>query len=424
VAESPLPQRVERRSASIAAAALIAIVSLVVTNAPVGGVDTVPFGAVELLNLAVGTASGQPQLTSGGGRAILSWVEAASARAALRFAERTSPGWSRPRVVLSSEDLLVNPADVPSVRARADGTLAAHWLQKTDPSPEVYDLRVSTSKDDGRTWSQPVAPHRDGTRTQHGFASLFDLPAGALGIVWLDGRSTKPGARDASQAGDMQLVGTVLGADGRLQAESVVDPRVCDCCSTSAAVTSEGVIVAYRGRSADEVRDIHVARLVRGRWSAPALVHRDGWRIVGCPVNGPATSARGQDVAVAWFTVQSGQGRAMVAFSRDGGRTFGPPVRIDDEGTSGRLQVALLEDRSAVVSWIEAGNARSQLRVRRVEGNGTRSAPMTVAGGLGNQHPRMIEHEGELLFAWVESTRGTTRVRTARAAVHAAGGGR
>ena len=38
----------------------------------------------------------------------------------------------------------------------------------------------------------PVSPHHDGTQTEHGFASLFQAPGAGLGMVWIDGRATRP----------------------------------------------------------------------------------------------------------------------------------------------------------------------------------------------------------------------------------------
>jgi hypothetical protein len=122
-------------------------------------------------------------------------------------------------------------------------------------------------------------------------------------------------------------------------------------------------------------------------------------------------------VAIGWFTVQAGAGRAYAAFSEDSGRTFGEPVRVDDGTAIGRLQVSILPDGAAVVSWIESTKLGSQLKVRRIERSGTRSAPIVVADAPGSAHPRMTATSRELLLAWVEQTRGTTRVRTARAAL-------
>jgi hypothetical protein len=384
--------------------------------------------AVEALPSPAGANSAEPQLTVQGDRAILSWIERAGQRATVKLAERTASGWSEARTVVSGANLFVNFADVPSVRALADGTLAAHWLQEGRGNPDAYNVRLAWSKDGGRTWSPPTSPHHDGTQTQHGFASLFQAPGAGLGLVWLDGRATNPEAPEGSpEAGNMGLRAAVYGPDGKQRSETVIAARVCECCSTATAVTSDGAIVAFRNRSDKEVRDIYVSRLVDGRWSAPTPVHNDGWRLNACPINGPALSARNRDVAVAWFTVQQDQGRAFAAFSRDAGRTFGPPIRVDEAGSLGRVNIELLTDGSAAVSWVEFANQRSQFRVRRVEPGGARSTSVTIAGiteGRTSGVPRLVHDRDELLFAWAETDKGTSRIRTAKASLPAGSPGR
>lgn len=363
--------------------------------------------------------SAQPQLSAVAGHAILSWIERSGSRATLKFAERTRSGWSPPHIVASGDDWFVNWADVPSVTALADGTVAAHWLQKSAASTYAYDVRLSFSKDGGRTWSPSVTPHHDGTATEHGFATLFPAPGAGLGLVWLDGRAMKADGHDAH--GNMSVRAAVFDRAGKQLSEALVDDRVCECCPTTAAVTSDGIIVAYRNRSSEEVRDIYVARFSSGRWSEPTPVHDDLWRINACPVNGPALSARGRDVTIAWFNALRDQGHVFVAFSRDGGRTFGRPIRVDETGSLGRVDVELLADGSAAVAWIEFANQRAQFQARRVTPAGERSTPVTVAGigaTRASGYPRLARYGNELLFAWTETGNGASRVRTAVAVLN------
>ena len=377
---------------------------------------------MEPLPSPAGSASStSPKLTVGNGRIILSWLEPTESGTALKFAEHTGSGWSEPRVVTSGTDLFVLDADVPSVRVLSDGTLVAHWLEEDGPNPEAYRLPLSWSKDGGRTWLRPTYPHHDKTQTQHGFASLFQAPGAGLGLVWLDGRGTNPDQPDAPNS-NMALWAAVYGPEGRQVSEKAVDSRVCECCQTSVATTSEGVIAAYRDRSADEIRDIHVSRFDGSQWSAPAVVHADGWQINGCPVNGPAIDARGRDVAVAWYTAKNDEGQALAAFSHDGGRTFGQPIRVDDRASLGHVGIALLADGSAVASFVEVESS-SQFRARRIEPNGARSPAATIAIVSGMQHPSLAQGPGELVFAWTEPGKnGPPVVRTARASLGAVGG--
>ena len=257
------------------------------------------------------------------------------------------------------------------------------------------------------------------------------MPGAGLGLVWLDGRAMKPQAGHGGHGaggGAMSVRSATFDSEWKQTSEMPLDLRVCECCPTTAAVTSDGPIAAFRNRTDDEVRDIYISRLENGKWSEPKPVHEDGWQINACPVNGPMLSARGRDVAVAWFTVKEDQGRAFVAFSQDAGRTFGAPIRLDDSGSLGRVDVELMPDGSAVASWIEFADERAQFRARRVDRSGGRSAAITVsslAGGRASGYPRMAAHTAhtapgdEVVFAWTESANGATRLRTALARWHA-----
>src|SRR5947209_2078196 len=367
------------RSRSLLIAASLALciaVSVLAAEYARSSPDTSAPLRIEPLASPAGANSSEPQLTSQGDRVILSWLEVSGDRATLKFAERTASGWSGAQTAASGTHFFINSFDVPSVHALADGTLAAHWEERlgADEDSDASKVMLSWSRDGGRTWSAPVSPHHDGTQTEHGFVSLFQAPSAGLGLVWIDGRATNP----ETESGDMSLRSSVYDAAGKQLRETVVAPRVCECCSTSAAETSDGVIVAFRNRSASEVRDIYVTRFAEGRWSAPAIVHADGWMIDACPINGPAIAARGRDVAVAWFMAKGDQGRAFVAFSHDAGRTFAVPVRVDDAGSFGRLGVQLLDDGSAAVMWIEKASPRTPLRARLINSAGAPLSPVTV----------------------------------------------
>jgi hypothetical protein len=384
--------------------------------------------------------SAQPQLSVSGRGVLLSWVERTGDLAALKFAERTPAGWTTPRTIASGRDWFVNWADVPSALRLPSGAIVAHWLQKSGPGTYAYDVRLSHSLDDGRTWSASYLPHHDGTRTEHGFASLFPM-GGGFGVVFLDGRNMlapKP-REDAKAASDhggehgsgaMSVRFAQFNETFRQIADTAVDTKVCECCPTAAAVTAEGVIAAYRDRSDEEIRDNYVARYVGGKWTAPRAVFNDNWKIAACPVNGPALAANGRSVVMTWFTVKQDQGQAYLAFSDDAGATFGKPIRVDDGGSLGRVDVALLPDGAALATWIEfvdqpvapkgAGEAGcAQFRARRIGRDGTRSAAVTVSGIAGSRasgYPRAAIANGEVVFAWTESADGGgLHVRTASA---------
>ena len=205
----------------------------------------------------------------------------------------------------------------------------------------------------------------------------------------------------------MALYAARFDASGRQLAEEPVNGRVCECCSTSVALTPDGPIAAFRDRSPQEIRDIHVSRFQDGAWSPAVPVHADNWRIDACPVNGPAIGASGSTVAVAWFTATSDEGHAYAAFSKDAGRTWGEPIRLDDKTALGHVAIDVLDDGAAVASWVEFDDQRSRFLARRIEASGQVSEVVEPAGastGRVSGQPRLSRVGNDLVFAWTEST--------------------
>jgi hypothetical protein len=358
---------------------------------------------VEPLDLPAGANSMAPQLTSSSRGVLASWLEQADPEFVLKYAERSSTGWSPAVKVASSKDWFVSAADVPTVMRMKDGTIVANWYPAVDFRLEAYDIRLAYSTDDGKTWSRPLVPHHDRTRTQHGFVSMFEMPAGGLGLVWLDGRNQGRQPEDA----EMALYFGSFDTSWKQTAEIAANARVCECCTTSAVVTPDGVVAAFRDRSPREIRDIYVTRLENGKWTDAQAVHADNWEIDACPVNGPALSARASQLAAAWFTAKDDNGRAFAAFSSDAGRTWGTPIRLDDQASLGHVDVELLDDGSAIATWVEFADNRSQFRMRRVDSSGTRSPSITINGNSRvSGYPRVARSGSELVFAWTEGVEG------------------
>jgi hypothetical protein len=362
-----------------------------------------------------GATSAEPNLfTASDGRVYLTWLEKKGENAhVLRFAVRKESGWSEPGTIIEAENLVVNWADFPSLIALPGGTLVAHWLVKSGTDGHAYDVNIARSTDGGKSWSKPLAPHRDGTQTEHGFVSMLPAAGGQTFAVWLDGRNFKGDSHSATN--EMTLRYASLDSKGQPTNEVVLDSRVCDCCQTSAALTSEGPIVAYRDRSDKELRDISIVRLLKGRWTEPRTLHADGWEIHGCPVNGPAVSADGRKVALAWFTGAKDVPRVKVIFSSDAGQTFGQSIQVDEGHPAGRVDVEVLGDGSALVTWLENTINGGEIKVRRVRPDGSRDEAKTLSDSSVARvsgFPRSARVGNEVIFAWTQPDK-PSRVRTA-----------
>ncbi len=399
---------------------LAVVVAVVVPSVGVG-VHARPVAAPTLadsLASPTGRGAAEPNLAVGAdGRVYMSWLEPADSGHALKFAALAGDRWSAPRTIRTGRDFFVNWADFPSIEVLGGNRLVAHWLQRTGTSTYAYGVRVALSSDGGATWSPPITPHRDSSQTEHGFVAMWREGA-SLGAVWLDGRKFRKDGHDKSN--EMMLVTTTIDARGKRGAEVRLDERTCDCCQNAAAMTSAGPIVAYRNRTTDEIRDIYVTRRVSGKWTSGAAVHDDGWKIAACPVNGPSIDARGNRVALAWFTGANDSARVKLAFSPNAGASFGAPVRIDDGKPAGRVDTSVLPDGSALVTWIErTGGDTAAVRARRVSRDGKVGPATTIASssaGRASGFPRAVVTGKHVVFAWTVPGRPSS-VRVARAAL-------
>ena len=320
----------------------------------------------------------------------------------MKFAERSASGWWRREASFRA------PTSWSTRRTcrRFQRSPAARWWPTGSgkrPDPKAYNL-ASVVDDGGATWSPPVTPHHDGTKTQHGFASLFQAPGAGLGLVWLDGRAADPESPKAT--GNVSLRAAVFIRAGGSRGNGR---------STSGYA------------SAPDFRRHHIGgtsyHIPRRRMRRSAIFSSRGWRRddgrrrrghttggrSSVPVNGAAISARGRDVAVAWFSAKDGP-HAYVALSRDAGRRAALSARVDEVAAIGHVRaVHMFSDGSAAVSWVEFADQQAQFKIRRITSNGgtrqrSRSREReTIASPAGQG---LVRSGNDLVLAWTETNKG------------------
>lgn len=351
------------------------------------------------------------------GGTYLVWLEPAGDGAhALEFSALEGQTWAAPREISRGSDWFVNWADHPSIAAAADGTLLAHWLVHTGRKEGSYGygIRVARSTDRGATWSTIFEDGMENVSDYAGFMTFGFEPEGARAVYLSPVAPDRGGSAHEHGAEPTKTLAAVhFDSSGTPIARQVIDGDVCSCCTTDVAATDEGLVAVYRDHLPGDIRDISIARLEKRGWTGPSRVHADGWQIAGCPTNGPVVDARGQAVAVAWFTAAKDTPRVKLAFSADGGRSFGAPVTVDDGRPVGWPGIVLLEDGSTAVSWLERrGEGVGEILVRRITAGRPPGPPVVVARSVSGRVtgiPQMVRASDRLVLAW----RADNRVLTA-----------
>ncbi len=339
------------------------------------------------------------------GKLLMSWVEVAEDESStLRYVIRNGAQWSPPRTIATKRQLFRHPAEAPGVVSLKDGTLVAHWVEMP-PDSEAEFAYVSSSKD-GTRWSAPVMAHKDRSQNLHGLASMTASGEQEVSLIWLEALK---GEDEPSV-----LKRTVVNAAGAVVREENLDTDVCTCCPTSVVRTAKGLLVAYRGHNAQDIRDITVKRFEGGKWTPAKVVGTDNWKINACPTNAASAAAKGDRVAVAWYTGAGNQYKTQLAFSTDGGATFGKPVLVSTGHSFGYASVTLDDEGGAIVSWLEQGKDTTGLLARYVTSAGVAGPVLQVAQGSkqGLGHPRLLQLGKETWIAWGNSD--NAKAQTAR----------
>ncbi len=358
--------------------------------------------AVTPMVAPVETGSGEPNLfTDGGGKTYLTWIEENGDSSKLKYAILQEEVWSEPKEIIKGVDWFINWADYPAIAVTKSQAMMAHILQRSGEGTYAYDVKLIASAD-GTSWNNPLLLHNDGKQAEHGFVTL--VPYGNnFFAAWLDGRNTVSEEMEDHEGhhGAMSIRAAMLDAQGNKIEEWELDNKTCDCCQTTAAITANGPVVLYRNRSDEEIRDIAIVRWIDNQWTSPKIIYPDNWKIAGCPVNGPRVDAIGNHLSVAWFTAKQEEAMVYIIFSSDGGETFGEAVRVDEGKTIGRVDLVMLDENRAAITWMEG----QQIKMRIVHSDGKKEEPVIIAttsDSRSSGFPQMTRAGNTLIFAWTD----------------------
>ena len=369
---------------------------------------------VEDIPFLYGDNNAQPNLVSSNGTLSLSWISSKNEnKASLHFSQFKKGKWITPQKIANGSDWFVNWADFPAHAINEDLIITSH-LKKSASGTYTYDVILNLQKLSGEKIKENFLLNTDGVKAEHGFVSIIPNNNKGFFITWLDGRNTVEKKLDGHHK-PMTIRFAEITNTGEVINESELDAAACDCCQTSIAMTNNGPIVVYRDRSENEVRDIYTIRNINGVWEEPSPLHNDGWIINGCPVNGPKVAVNSKNLAIAWFTVVNDNPLVNVSFSKNNGDSFGTPFKLNDHDAIGRVDVAFLNDKEVIVSYMEVDEIGTYLRIKKVSADGKISKPITISkidGGRNTGVPQLEIINNEIFIVWTISVEGMNQLKS------------
>jgi BNR repeat-like domain len=291
---------------------------------------------------------------------LLTWTEKdASGMGSFCLAQSADGGQTfiNRRVIVTGKGIGGSRLMRPKVLTKKDGSLVAVFSNRGEVGGKrTTDIQISSSTDNGLTWTPLQSADSDPTPCVRGFFDAVILPNDELAIAYLKdvAGSTKHEERN------LRLV---LTQNGRFLPERIIDPVVCDCCNISLLVDAGGALHVYYRDNNDDIRDM--ARMTSTdnglTFSQPKILFADNWKIAGCPHNGPFSTTYGPGTLVSWFS-GSDTDKGVRWVTQDGKRLA---LASDPSARNGNVAA---QGNKAVLLWDQVRDEQSRIAYRTLTG--------------------------------------------------------
>jgi hypothetical protein len=267
------------------------------------------------------------------GNIYATWIQIKDEKTSVLFSKSTDHGRSfqSPVVVSPPEMDMDTGADGGSqIAVGKGGQIYLVWGGTMSPEPTMrpsgfevpggkhinntraaLDMFFSRSLDGGKTFSAPKTVNDD-AKVEEGDSPdkqfRHRLPSMALGphdeiyVTWIDKRN------GTSLDPNVTKIYLTKSSDGgntfepNVDASSLQQESTCVCCRPSVSADSKGSVMVTFRNSIDEIKDMYSAFSQDGGKTFKEMMPVDhgGWQFFGCPMSGPSTATRSDELDVAW----------------------------------------------------------------------------------------------------------------------------
>jgi hypothetical protein len=233
----------------------------------------------------------------------------------------------------------------PAVISRPEGKVSSHGENSPSFSfgngIEVYalweestaqglgtNLLVARSPAFGHSWLPPVKITDKTKPSTNAFSSMTVASNGDIYAVWLDGRDREMGPPGTSSVYLAKSTDRGKTFGGNV----AVAHGVCPCCRPTAIADARGTVhVSWRHVYPGNLRDMAVATSRDGgeTFGQPVRVAHDKWKINGCPHAGASMVQKGNRLWMSWYSDGDGSNAGVrLAYSDDAAQSFSKPVLV------------------------------------------------------------------------------------------------
>jgi len=277
------------------------------------------------------------------GTIYVAWRDGRNGNADIFFARSTDGGKTFSKNIQMNDDRGVAYQGNPTLAVNSKGLVAVGWSDARNGKDDIY---ISVSKDQGRTFSVNRRVNDDPDTMAHSHPSLAIDEAGTIYAVWEDFRNDNS---DIYMSKSLDG-GATFGANRMVNDDTGTAPQI----SPSLAIGPLGqILVAWADfrNSTVTLPPPHAAAGEEQRWEVSRMGNADiyfsrsldGGSTFSANVrlnDDPGTASQSFPslainaqgvVAAAWEDSRNGDSDIYMTKSPDGGRMFGPNLRVNDD---------------------------------------------------------------------------------------------
>jgi hypothetical protein len=340
--------------------------------------------------------------------------------ALLSFSNDGGKTWSSPRRVNRSVEAVQGEENGPKVGFSDDGKAYVVWSIPGEKGDKTR-ANIRFAMGDGKGGFTPPRTLNEVKDTAR-FPIIEFTPDGTLLVAWIDRRIDNPKPR--------QLYLMRLDRDGKAVTKNYsVGEGLCECCKLGVAFADDGKTVYMADRQVDgqKIRNHVLRKSIDGgkSFGSPVVISDDGWKVPSCPHSGPSIGrdSRGW-LHVTWFTLGRSEKDAGIYYSvsKNNGKNFAPRQLVHANSAPEILYstLAVGDDDTVYLAWSNLDrDGKAQIFMRTLAADGRIWSPIQqVSNARGNaSRPALAILRNKLHVAWTETDGEDSRAVLRTAAV-------
>jgi hypothetical protein len=314
--------------------------------------------------------------------------------------------WARPKQVNADVEAIEGEEGGPKVAFSADKKAYVVWSIPDDTGDKTR-ANIRFAMEDNKGGFTPARTLNEIRNTAR-FPMVEFTPDNTLLVGWIDRRVDNPIPRS------LYLM-RISPTGEELTKSYKVGEGLCECCRLGVTFADGGktVYMVDRQVSEKQIRNHVLRKSTDGgkTFGAPVEIADDGWQVPTCPHSGPTIGQDGRGyLHMTWFTLGRSPSEAGVYYtvSKDGGKTFAQRQLIHANTAAEILHptMAVAKDGTVYLAWdnLDESN-KAQIFVRTLASEGKTWSPVQqISRAKQNANrPVLALSNNELHIGWTET---------------------